>query len=35
MRKLASDHNKKMVEVARQILSAEETFRALEEVPTR
>jgi response regulator NasT len=35
MRKLASDHNKKMVEVARQIQSAEETFRALEEVPTR
>jgi len=35
MRKLASDHNKKMVEVARQILTAEETFRALEEVPAR
>jgi response regulator NasT len=35
MRKVASDHNKKMVEVARQILAAEETFRALEEAPTR
>jgi len=35
MRKLASDHNRKLVDVARQILSAEETFRALEAVPTR
>ena len=35
MRKTASDHNKKMVEVAKQILAAEETFRALEEVPPR
>jgi len=35
MRKLASDHNKKMVDVARQILTAEETFRALEETPAR
>jgi response regulator NasT len=35
MRKVASDHNQKMVEVARQILTAEETFRALEEVPAR
>ncbi len=35
MRKLASDHNRKMVEVARQILTAEETFRSLEEVPAR
>ena len=35
MRKSASDHNKKMVDVARQILAAEETFRALEELPAR
>ena len=35
MRKVASDHNQKMVEVARQILTAEETFRALEAVPGR
>jgi len=35
MRKMASDHNKKMVDVARQILTAEETFRSLEEVPAR
>jgi two-component system, response regulator PdtaR len=35
MRKTASDHNKKMIEVAKQILAAEETFRALEEVPSR
>jgi two-component system, response regulator PdtaR len=35
MRKVASDHNKKMVDVARQILTAEETFRALEEIPAR
>ena len=35
MRKSASDHNKKMIDVARQILAAEETFRALEEVPPR
>jgi AmiR/NasT family two-component response regulator len=35
MRKVASDHNRKMIEVAKQILTAEETFRALEEVPGR
>ena len=35
MRKTASDHNKKMIEVAKQILAAEETFRALEDVPGR
>lgn len=35
MRKLASDHNRKMIDVAKQILTAEETFRALEEVPAR
>lgn len=35
MRKAASDHNKKMIDVAKQILAAEETFRALEEVPSR
>ena len=33
MHKMASDNNKKMVDVARQILTAEETFRSLEEVP--
>jgi two-component system, response regulator PdtaR len=35
MRKVASDHNRKMIEVAKQILTAEETFRALEESPSR
>ena len=35
MRKVASDHNRKMIDVARQILAAEETFRSLEEVPAR
>jgi response regulator NasT len=35
MRKVASDHNRKMIDVARQILVAEETFRALEDVPGR
>jgi hypothetical protein len=35
MRKVASDHNQKMIEVARQILAAEETFRVLEEIPAR
>jgi two-component system, response regulator PdtaR len=35
MRKVASNHNKKMVDVARQILTAEETFRTLEEIPAR
>lgn len=29
------DHNEKMIEVARQVLAAAETFRALEEVPGR
>jgi two-component system, response regulator PdtaR len=35
MRKVASDHNRKMIDVAKQILVAEETFRSLEEVPAR
>lgn len=35
MRRLASDHNKKMVEVARQIMHAEDVFGALDEVEAR
>jgi response regulator NasT len=35
IRKVASDHNRKMIDVARQILAAEDTFRALEEAPSR
>jgi response regulator NasT len=32
MRKLATSHSRKMVEVAQQVLAAEEAFRAIEEI---
>ncbi|HJZ91751.1 MAG TPA: response regulator [Gemmataceae bacterium] len=35
MRKLASNHNRKLVEVAHQVLSAEEVFAALEQADQR